>query len=204
MLSYSLLKNHAGIMLLGDESDLSALWDVIHDVNQKSPLIRDKEGVFLALAYDARKAFQAQRHVYDHSPRYGVEMLWPVLLVQAKMLRESLAFLDSTKLQQAVTYSLEFVIESALVDDFGVQQGQLLIDLCNRYIDPANEIEDKVNSRGGLFCSWTKAQRKSQLPGLIESFDGMYPSLPPSNGVKQIPQEAFDSWIDAQWPDPKW
>ena len=50
LLSYRLLKNHAGILLIGDYTSLSWLHEVVHDVNERSPLVRDKEGMFLSLA----------------------------------------------------------------------------------------------------------------------------------------------------------
>lgn len=69
MLSYRLLKNHAGIMLAGDHTSLTWLHEVIHDVNERSPLVMDKEGAFLGLAYDVRKAFERQREVL-RPPRF--------------------------------------------------------------------------------------------------------------------------------------
>ena len=89
MLSYRLLKNHAGILLIGDYSSLRWLHEVVHDVNERSPIIKDKEGWFLGLAYDVRKAYEKQREIllpperFDEiGPRYGVQILWPVLLLQ--------------------------------------------------------------------------------------------------------------------------
>ena len=46
MLSFGLLKNHAGILLVGDYTSLRCLHEVIHDVNERSPLVKDKEGCF--------------------------------------------------------------------------------------------------------------------------------------------------------------
>jgi hypothetical protein len=118
MLSYSLLKNHAGILLVGDHTSLTWLHEVVHEVNGRSPVIIDKEGSFLALAYDVRKAFERQReviqppkHFEEIGVRYGVQILWPVLLLQQRLLRQSLAFLSHTAKTQAITYALEAVIE---------------------------------------------------------------------------------------------
>jgi hypothetical protein len=58
-----LLKNHAGILLVGDHTSLTWLHEVVHEVNDRSPLVVDKEGSFLGLAYDVRKAFERQREV---------------------------------------------------------------------------------------------------------------------------------------------
>lgn len=63
MLSYSLLKNHAGILLVEDYTSLIWLHEFVHDVNDRSPLVVDKEDSFLSLAYDVRKAFEPQREV---------------------------------------------------------------------------------------------------------------------------------------------
>lgn len=50
MLSHGLLKNHAGILLIGDYTSLTWLHEVIHDVNERSPIVKDKDGPFLGLA----------------------------------------------------------------------------------------------------------------------------------------------------------
>lgn len=213
MLTYSLLKNHAGILLTGDYNSLEALHEVVHEINEKSPLLKDKEGAFLGLAYDARKAYEQQREVItppEHCPeigtRFGVQILWPVLLVQCRMLRSSMAFIDTTKWQQAVAYNLEAVIESALEADFGSHSRVLL----ERWmmIDPVNPWpEKKLDSRGAIFSSWTKSERRERLAGLLASLDAMYPTLYPiwlRNGdATLVSPEELDSWEGVEWPDPK-
>ena len=214
MLSYSLLKNHAGILLVGDHTSLTWLHEVVHDVNDRSPIVIDKEGSFLGLAYDVRKAFERQReviqppkHFEEIGVRYGVQILWPVLLLQQRLLRQSLAFLSHTAKTQAITYALEAVIEDALRDDFGAQS-ENIIGLWQR-LDPAQPaVIDMMNSRGGLYCSWTKAQRKAGFAQLLSSFDPMYDRLFAmrlKNGEKNLisPTE-FATWENAEWPDPRW
>lgn len=213
MLTYTLLKNHAGILLTGDYNSLKALHEVVHEVNARSILLKDKEGTFLGLAYDARKAYERQRKVITpprHFPeigvRYGVEIIWPVLLVQCRMLRASMAFMDTTKWQQAVTYNLEGVIEAALQDDFGAA-AERLKELWLR-IDPAHPwAEEKLNSRGAVFCSWTKPERKKRLAGLLASLDAMYPAFYPhwvkSGDNTLLAPEELDAWEDVEWPDPR-
>jgi len=212
MLTYSLLKNHAGILLSGDYGSLKALHEVVHEVNDHSPILKDKEGSFLGLAYDARKAYEQQRKVIkppEHSPeigiRFGVEIIWPVLLVQCRMLRASMAFIDTTKWQQAVAYNLEAVIESALEQDFGAAAESLKEHWMR--IDPAHTwAEEKLNSRGAIFCSWTKAERKLRLSGLLVSLDPMYPWIYEQwvkNGDKTlVSPDELDAWADVEWPDP--
>lgn len=214
MLSYSLLKNHAGIMLVGDYTSLTWLHEVVHDVNDRSPLVVDKEGSFLGLAYDVRKALERQReviqppkHFEEIGVRYGVQIIWPVLLLQQRLLRQSLAFLSHTAKTQSITYALEAIIEDALREDFGAQ-AERIIDLWQR-LDPAKpEVFDMIDSRGGIFCSWTKAQRKARFAQLLSSFDPMYDrfyAMRLKNGEKNLisPGE-FAAWENAEWPDPRW
>lgn len=212
MLTYSLLKNHAGVLLTGDYNSLKALHEVVHEVSEKSPLVKDKEGALLRFAYDVRKACEQQREVIkppddypEIGPRFGVEMLWPVLLVQARMLRTSMGFFDSTKWQQAIVFNLEAVIESALIADFGTQS-ELLRDLWAR-INPAHPWpEEKLNSRGAIFYSWNKTERRKRLAGLLESLDPMYPLLYQirvQNGdANLLAPDELDAWAESEWPDP--
>ena len=213
MLTCQLLKNHAGIVLVGDYTTLRSLHEVVHEVNEKSPLIKDKEGFFLALAYDVRKAYEAEREIIDppeHYPemgiRYGVEILWPVLLLQSRMLRASLAFIDSNKQYQALTYALEYVIEEAIAYEFKTQATDI-IQRWNR-IDPAHPwAEEKLNSRGAMFYSWSKGERRKRLSGLLASLDPMYPFIyqhAVANGESGlVSPEDYDAWNDAEWVDPR-
>ncbi len=214
MLTSRPLKNHAGILLCGDYMTLKALHQVIHAVNENSPLIKDKEGTLLGLAYDVRKAYERQRQIIDppeHYPeigvRYGVEILWPVILVQSRMLRASLAFFDNNKQQQTLTYALEWCLEEAIAEEFK-NQAKVLIHHWQR-IDPAHPwAEEKLNGRGALFCSWSKAERRKKLLGLIASLDPMYPFFyrhAVENGETDlVSPEDLDAWNEAEWVDPRW
>lgn len=215
MLTFKLLRNHAGIVLCGDYNTLTSLHRVVHSINDRSPLIKDTEGSFVALAYDLRKAYQGERRVIKPSPEhadvgslYGVEILWPVILVQCRMLRASLAFIDSDKHMQAHAYALEAVIEDALKEDFGAELGLQLIDRWMQ-IDPAHPwAESKIESRGGFFSALTKADRKKQMDGILFSFNPMYPVVVQSwikDGAKHFPlPDELEAWEGEEWPDPKW
>ena len=80
-----------------------------------------------------RKAYERQRevirppkHFKEIDVRYGVQILWPVLMLQHRLLRQSLAFLNHTAKTQAITYVLEAVIEDGLRDDFGTQAAHII------------------------------------------------------------------------------
>lgn len=200
-------------MLIGDYGTLKVLHEVIHDVNERSPIIQDKEGVFIEFAYDVRKAFERQReiikpsaHVKEEGTKYGVKVLWPVLLAQHRMLRESLAFIDSGKNHQAVTYALEWVIEAAIEDDF--KEVAPLIKALWLRLDPSHPyLEHKLLSRVAKFCTWQKVMRKRYFANLLESLDSMYPfwyEVRTKNGETGLfSPEWFDEWDGGELPDPK-
>lgn len=214
MLQFELLKNHAGIVLIGDYLTLLELHALVHRVNEECPYIRDKEGAFLGLAYDLRKAYEQQRRVIappDHTPemgpRYGVEILWPVLLFQAHLLRQGLSWMPHGTGDQALAYSLEHVIECALVADFKDAAGAIKHAWRHMNIRP-DEADRKLDARGALFSSWGKARRKRSLADLLESFSPMYEVTfqiwaNRDNHGKLDPAE-IEAWQGAEWPDPKW
>lgn len=181
MLTFQLLKNHAGMLLCGDYESLGELYKVIHDVNEASCVIHDKEGVFLGLAYDVRKAYTGQRRIIKPSKdfkvngeRYGVEILWPILLAQSRMLRVALGYFDSTKRQQSMAFLLEALIEEAVRKDFD-NKAEVIIDHWLR-INPSNPwVEEKLDSRAIQYSLWNKKDRKEKLVGLLASLDPMYP-----------------------------
>lgn len=214
MLTYKLLKNNAGVMLMGDYMTLKSLYSVIHEINDNCPIIKDKEGIFLTMAYDIRKAYEGQRAKIkppegypEIGPRFGVEALWPVLLVQSKMMRVYMGFMPTTKHQHAHAFALEAVVEGALTEAFPSEASDLIAEW-NR-IDPAHPWpEQKIMSRGAIFSAWSKAERRKMLLGLIASLNPMYPFFYRTwtrNGVENLlSPEELDAWAEAEWVDPRW
>ena len=212
MLSHRLLRNHAGLVLIGDYGTLRLLHEIVHDVNERSPLVRDKEGPFLTMAYEVRKAYEGQRevvqppeHFEEIGVRYGGPFLWPVLLLQHRILRESLAWIDHGKKHQAIAYVLEAVIEEAIAGDFGTR-GPAVADAWRR-LDPTHpDVCNRLHTRGALFCSWTKAERRRLLPDLLNSFDPLFDMRStafPSVGKSGLSPSDFAVWDGYEWPDPR-
>ncbi len=96
MLRYELTPNNAGFILWGDSEALNELHELIHYIVDESPLIKVKDGFMLSLAYDIRKAREGNRRVEQHQydqhdtyKLYGVELLWPLVLVQSSIYSET-------------------------------------------------------------------------------------------------------------------
>jgi hypothetical protein len=120
MFSYRLLTDHVGPMLISDSATWSCLHEITRDISSRTWFLQDKVEL-LALALDARKAAEGQRTVLpppDDFPvwgtYHGAEMSWPVLLVQVRMLRVALGFIDHSKRHQAIVYALEPVPHYAI------------------------------------------------------------------------------------------
>jgi hypothetical protein len=80
----------------------------------------------LGLAYDVRKAFERQRdiikpprHAADVGVRYGVNVLWPVYLVQVRLLREAMGFMPTDERDQGLAFLLEHATLAGLKADIG-------------------------------------------------------------------------------------
>ncbi|MGH9622718.1 MAG: DUF6904 family protein [Bryobacteraceae bacterium] len=214
MFTYKPLKNAAGIVLFSDYLSLKRAHEIVHDVNERSPLIRDKEGFFLSLAYDLRKAYEGQRRKQKAAPMYpeigtrlGVELLWPAFLIQCRQLRDSLAFLDHGKEHQAIAYELEFLAGQALAAEFRENAAEIEAQW-ERLSARHAFLEENAETRAAQFAAWTKRERKNGLAGLLSSLDPMYPALYPiwiRDGRKHLvsPKE-YAQWRGREFPDPNW
>lgn len=214
MFSYKPLKNAAGIALFSDYLSLTRAHRILHDVNERSPLIRDKEGFFLSLAYDLRKAYEGQRRKQrsdslcpEAGPRFGVEVLWPTVMVQCRQLRDSLAFIDHGKEHQVVAYELEFVVEQAVDAEFRQSASEIRTQW-DRLTARHPFLEENAETRAAQFAAWTKTERIAGLPGLLSSLDPMYPTLYATwvrnGGTHLISPDEYDRWTDREFPDPNW
>ena len=192
MFSYKLLKDHAGLLLIGDADSLVHLNEIMHDVCDRSPFLNGElpgGESFLALAYDARKAYEGKREIIpllhdqpEYGNQYGVEIPWPALLAQARMLRVSLGYIDHSKWHQAITYALEAVLEDGLEEDFG-PDAQAVLDRLRSFDSEVTEILGRLDDICECYASWNAGQRKQHLitllvPPTLREIFGM--TTPPS------------------------
>lgn len=213
MLTYTPLKNNAGLLILGDYLSLKNLHAVLHSVNEVSTLVHDKEGCLMDLAYEVRHAMQGDS-VIQKAPedepqiglRYGFRVVWTDLLLCTRLIRDSLAFFDSSKSQQSVTYELESLIEEAVAECFKEKSASIVdafsILSCRH---PASE--ENLRGRTSVFCGLNKADRKFYLRGILVSLDPSYDhsyELFYKNTKDLLPPEVFKEAEKYECPDPKW
>lgn len=213
MLDFELTPHHAGLRLWGDAVGLERLYALVHRLVADSPLIEDKEGFVLGFAYDLRKAFEGQRAQLDRVDRlghryrlYGVEILWPVLLIQAALLRAALGGLPSNRLDQAVLYELEHVIESAARAALPAALEETLHWARRAALAPYVHLDLILDSRCLYFIETPVERRLAVLPKLMETFDLAYGMLAEQGVALRpgvIPPSAFAN-DDRDWPDFEW
>jgi len=213
MLEYRLTPHQAGVALWGDSAALVRLHEFIHHVVEECDQIEDKEGFVISLAYDIRKAYQGQRSqdFRDHPETdrcsiYGVELLWPLLLVQVGVLRQAMAFMPTNKLDQAIMFEFEFVVECAVREAMPITADEVIHRIrqlgCTSYI----HLDKVLDGRCRYFIELPANKRLKVLPRLMETFDPMYELLAGTGGITRagyIAPEAFE--LDGQfWPDFEW
>ena len=214
MLEIKLTPKHAGVVIWGDIWALNGVYELIHRVNENSPIIENKEGFFLGLAYDLRKAFEGQRKkdkrefFEDRCRIYGVEILWPVIVSQVGLLRASMAFIPTTRHAQSIAYELESLIESAAREDLPGREEQIMEQM-RRIGEAQTHVEKVIESRCHYFIDFPPKDRLRMLPAVLDSLDPMFEimggrrvSADPSAA---IPRTTFAKYTDdLEWPEFKW
>ncbi|MCH4894437.1 hypothetical protein GO308_15065 [Sphingomonas sp. SFZ2018-12] len=215
MFQYSLGRNNAGLVVIGDTLTLRDLYRRLHEIAEASPLTRGAKGeFFLGFAYEVRHAMQGDRERFkpqeaqEVGPAFGFRVVWPFLLGIVATMRASMAFFPSTSGQQAVVYSLESMLEDAIRDAFKTRADA--VQNAWRQLRPEHDafLTPLLDARCAAFCSWTKQQRGTYLPALLESTDPMYgkwlyshKDQPPA---ALLDPKELESWVGADWPSVRW
>lgn len=209
MLSYKLTKANAGIELWGDAPSLDRLHRFIHRIVEDAAHIENKEGLPLHLAYDIRKAMQGYRlrEMSGESSLllYGVEILWTDLLVQIAVLRASMAFIPTNKLDQSIMFELEFVVESAVREALPIVAESVFCLVGEVGMVDSGYLNALLNSRGCYLISLPAGKRLQMLPRILETFTPMYLHryrTPIESDY--IPIEIFEDFDLDEWPEFDW
>lgn len=217
MLQYTPSKRNTGLVLWGDFFDLDQVADTIHLIVDKSPYIDHAESFVLGLAYDARKAKEGSRKKHTRTiddlayPVFGVEIVWPLFIIQLACLRKAVSYMDSTKHMQAFLYTLEDILEHAMKEIAPQSYANIL--QAYEYLQGASHthLEQHYSSRCHYFLTLSPKKRIEQLPYILRSLDSMYDSLYPfwtrdnPDASKLVDPAVFREIEEQQleWPDVK-
>jgi len=206
MLRYELTPNNAGFVLWGDSAALDELHRLIHYIVEESPLIEIKDGFILSFAYDIRKAREgcrrAEQHQYegqDTYQQYGVELLWPLVLLQAAILRRAMAYIQTDKKQLSVMYAFEYVLESALADLFPKSHVEIMTVARHASDSDAEWLEDNTDSRCCYFIQLPPEFRTQLLCKILCSMDALWSKYTRDPQDKKMLRDINNTAPD--WPD---
>jgi len=179
MLQYSICKRNGGFVLWGDYSTLKPIHSFVMDMAEKSPTL-DSEGLLPALAYDIRKAYENQREkdtieVWDDEITiYGVEQIWPTFLLQIALLRAAMSFVDTSKNDQSLMYSLEALLEESVRKAFPKEATEILSAYQSLQGVQEQQVAELLGSRVSYFLNLGAKERRTQLHELLRSMDTMW------------------------------
>ena len=213
MLEFKLTRRHAGIALWGDYAALERAHEFVHRVVNESPVIEEKDGFVLGLAYDLRKALEGQRRKAvrsdpdgSRSRIYGVEILWPVILVQVGLLRQAMGFMPSNRLDQSIMFELEHVVESAARAAAPGMADEIIEWMRRIGSAPYAHLAAVLDSRCLYFLECPPAKRLATLPRLMETFDPMYAFWDERGSAVRAGTIAPGAFLggDREWPEFEW
>ena len=131
-------------------------------------------------------------------------IMWPVLIPQVGLLRASMAFIPTTRRDQALVYELEAVVESALKSAIPGKEEEIM-GLMHSLGMEGDAIEKTIDSRCLYFLAQPLKERMKVLPGVLESMTGMYSLFARNNPAGGIPVTAFEKFEGMEWPmDIQW
>lgn len=168
MFRYNLLDDKRGIALMADHYTWTLLNQAIHDVVEPSSLLEGAAGeIFLAMAYEARKAADGYRETIqlpdaNEGIIHVAEFNWVHILVWLRTFRASLPHTPHRKYHQALAYSLEGAVEDALDDEFGGEH-QFMLDSWFSKLDGVKSLLERVDSLAEEFLTVGDAQKKAWL-----------------------------------------
>jgi len=210
-------KHGGGITLWGDVWDLRQAQQVIYDLaGEQCPLWRgEQSNIVLGLAYDIRHAHEGQRKkdtqilFEEEKAIYGVDVLWPTVLLQLALMRRAAGFMPTDAYTQATLYALEACVHSAL-RAFCPSSADTVLDITIAIANgPLDPLLDAHPTRAAYFASLNSlAQRRAALPAIMNSHHAMYDQMYPlhaqaGNAQGLIDPAVFDN-VDTDQPKFHW
>lgn len=171
---------YAGVTLYGDYMDLRDLYDTIFELSDSLFIHTQKfKDCLLGLCYDIRHAYEGRRKIItidngsnDTTKYFGVDILFPTLLFQFKLIRFFARFSPTCCTHHANIFRLQSCIENSLK-----QVNSDLADSCIellQYDDGLHKhyLTSFIDNLNVDFIEMTKKERKNNIYQIMRS---MYP-----------------------------
>lgn len=182
MLQYDLTKKHGGLVLWGDFPTLNRLQDLVGRVMDRKPFNVEVESLMMDLYAELRKTYEGRRKtneshfmLHDVHKIYGAEFPWPTILIQVALMRDAMGYMDTTKLEQAIMFEFEGIVENALRKAFPETANEILrhakISVSGSQMTSYSE---HVRSRMLYFMALPTRDRAKKLHRVMETLNSMY------------------------------
>lgn len=163
-------------------------------------------GNLLSLAYDIRKAREGCRRTeqyeyegHDTYNIYGVELLWPLILIQLALFRRSMAYIEVNKKQLSLMYSFEHILEAALKKLMPESWEDLIRTAKCASDSDFRSIESNLDSRCCYFANLHPELRNKQLRNILCSFDPLWGKyVREAQDIKMLNEMNNTIW---DWPE---
>lgn len=143
-------KKGTGVAIYGDYGDLANLYETVHKVANTldgyNIRTKSQNQLLMNFAYDIRKAYSGDRLIDNVSfngeeklKYYGFQVVWTDILIFISTLRHNAGYTNTDKLDQALMYMLEYVVEKALFD-YDPQGANNIQHFIGQRIDIANPL----------------------------------------------------------------
>lgn len=119
-------KKGTGISIFGDYYDLKSLYETVHhftdSLSEENENQKGQSQLLMNFAYEIRKAYSGQRLTKTiemnevKNTYYGCNLVWTDILLFINTLRHNAGYIQSEKAHQGILYTLEGIIDSAMMD----------------------------------------------------------------------------------------
>lgn len=196
MYKFSIPDHKQTITLWGTYSSLKHLYEVVHHLNESLDCIIHKEGLFMGLCYELRKAFlnekssiqeigpsdicqETGKQISHYYHLYGADINPFILLMSTAYLHQLTSSTDIPILDRAYIYLLVDVTQKAFDNYCSLNNESLYkIALAIAAVAPYEELQLDIHNLIGPFVDLTALERTTHITPLIKTVLSSYKITP--------------------------
>jgi hypothetical protein len=206
------LPKFSGLRLRAQPAALRGL----RDVTLKASSLRGDIGdanLLLALSYDLRKAKDKVYIEHHDRPMKSeqvfaeVDMLWPLVLFQLKLLRSACGYLALLPAELAAIGAFEDAVLGGIVAVHPrADEAENVVEAWHEMgVDVFGDAFDRdALSRSAWFIMASEELRRKALPHLFESMGLLYDPGAKARQDGAPARRELDAWRDREWPEVAW
>lgn len=179
MILFEKTKRNGGLTIWGSHYDLKELHVFIVTMAEKSIVLPSDDfsldnSILFNFSYEVRHAYLGQRKTSifesgdDEVAIYGFDIDWVQLICCLAILRTNIAYNPSSKADQAMMYTIEALMENALLETLPDQKDRVLYFWDSLVGNHESRYFGLIGAGVACFLSLTPAKRARLLPEIIK------------------------------------